>query len=115
MNDDDTDAVAVQLPQLHVPTKTSENVDFGPAVVSYIQQAFGEEGNKYLGEIGQLNQLRQDSQNTGKDLASRDVLYKYYGQLELLDLRFPIDEKHVKIVFPWYVPSSIPDIISLLF
>lgn len=25
-----------------------------------------------------------------------------YGQLELLDLRFPIDEQHVKIQFNWY-------------
>ena len=30
------------------------------------------------------------------------MLYRYYGQLELLDLRFPIDENHVRISFVWY-------------
>ncbi|KAF8460414.1 BRO1-like domain-containing protein [Kalaharituber pfeilii] len=39
----------------------------------------------------------------GKDSASgRDLLFRYYGQLELLDLRFPIDENHIKISFKWY-------------
>jgi programmed cell death 6-interacting protein len=38
-----------------------------------------------------------------KDSASgRDLLYRYYGQLEFLDLRFPVDENHVKILFQWY-------------
>ncbi|KAK8106172.1 Vacuolar protein-sorting protein BRO1 [Apiospora kogelbergensis] len=39
----------------------------------------------------------------GKDsTAGRDLLYRYYGQLELLDLRFPVDEQHIKISFTWY-------------
>lgn len=38
----------------------------------------------------------------GKDTTGRDLLYRYYGQLELLDLRFPIDENHVRISFTWY-------------
>jgi len=40
----------------------------------------------------------------GADSASgRDLLYRYYGQLELLDLRFPVDENHIKISFTWLV------------
>ena len=39
----------------------------------------------------------------GKDSAAgRDLLYRYYGQLELLDLRFPVDENHIKISFTWF-------------
>jgi hypothetical protein len=38
----------------------------------------------------------------GRDTTGRDLLYRYYGQLELLDLRFPIDENHVRISFTWY-------------
>jgi len=34
--------------------------------------------------------------------AGRDLLYRYYGQLELLDLRFPVDENHIKISFTWF-------------
>lgn len=29
-------------------------------------------------------------------------MYAYYGQLELLDLRFPIEESSIKILFNWY-------------
>jgi hypothetical protein len=37
-----------------------------------------------------------------------DLLYRYYGQLELLDLRFPVDENHIKVSFTWYVrPGTI--------
>lgn len=56
-----------------------------------------------------LNRLRQDMRGAGKDSAAgRDLLYRYYGQLELLDLRFPVDENHIKISFTWCVliPSS---------
>jgi hypothetical protein len=30
-------------------------------------------------------------------LSGRDLLYKYFGQLELLELRFP----EVRVPFPW--------------
>ncbi|KAI5801018.1 BRO1-like domain-containing protein [Pyronema domesticum] len=39
----------------------------------------------------------------GKDSAAgRDLLYRYYGQLELLDLRFPVEERGVRVSFTWY-------------
>ncbi|PWW73464.1 BRO1-domain-containing protein [Tuber magnatum] len=39
----------------------------------------------------------------GKDSTSgRDLLYRYYGQLELLDLRFPVEERGVRVGFTWY-------------
>lgn len=38
----------------------------------------------------------------GKDESGRDLLYRYYGQLELLELRIPIDEEHARISFTWY-------------
>jgi len=31
--------------------------------------------------------------------SARDLLYKYFGQLELLELRFA----EIKVSFPWYV------------
>jgi hypothetical protein len=49
-----------------------------------------------------LQRLRQDTRGAGKDTTGRDLLYRYYGQLELLDLRFPIDENNVRISFVWY-------------
>ncbi|KAI9019756.1 BRO1-like domain-containing protein [Hyaloraphidium curvatum] len=94
--------MASQSPMLHVPTKRTDDTDFTFAFRSYIQQVYQEDPDKYVQEIASLNRLRQDIRGAGKDLTGRDILYRYYGQLELLDLRFPIDEKHVKVVFSWY-------------
>jgi len=55
-----------------------------------------------LQECVTLQRLRQDTRGAGKDTTGRDLQYRYYGQLELLDLRFPIDESHVRISFVWY-------------
>ena len=37
----------------------------------------------------------------GPDETGRELLFRYYGQIELLDLRFPVDENHIKISFTW--------------
>lgn len=29
----------------------------------------------------------------GKDMNGRDLLFRYFGQLELLDLRFPVNDQ----------------------
>ncbi|ORY48912.1 BRO1-domain-containing protein [Rhizoclosmatium globosum] len=88
-------------PLLYPPPKKTEEVDFGPSFRAYIASAYGDEPEKYAAEIGLLNRLRDDTRGAGKDITGRDILYRYYGQLELLDLRFPIDEKHVKVLFTW--------------
>lgn len=69
---------------------------------AYIRSHYEQEPDKFSKEINALHRLRQDMRGAGKDLTGRDILYRYYGQLELLDLRFPIDEAHVKILFNWY-------------
>lgn len=71
---------------------------------SYIRATYGDDPERYSEECATLNRLRQDMRGAGKDSAAgRDLLYRYYGQLELLDLRFPVDENHIKISFTWYV------------
>ncbi|TPX40515.1 hypothetical protein SeMB42_g05962 [Synchytrium endobioticum] len=93
---------SLSSPLLHIPTKRTDEVDYGPAFRAYIHSAYQEDPDKYLPEINHLNRLRQDTRGAGKDLTGRDILYRYYGQLELLDLRFPVDEKNIKILFIWY-------------
>ncbi|KXS21134.1 BRO1-domain-containing protein [Gonapodya prolifera JEL478] len=94
--------MASQSPMLHIPLKKTEEVDFGPSFRTYIATTYQEDPEKYALEIETLNKLRQDIRGVGKDMTGRDILYRYYGQLELLDLRFPIEEKSVKVVFNWY-------------
>lgn len=98
-----TMAASLQSPLLHVPTKRTDEVDFTTPFRSYISSVYQDDPDKYATEIATLHRLRQDSRGAGKDVTGRDILYRYYGQLELLDLRFPVDEKHVKVLFTWYV------------
>jgi len=89
------------VPLLHVPFRTTDETDFSEGLRSYIASHYEQDADKFRGEIGALSRLRQDMRGAGKDMTGRDILYRYYGQLELLDLRFPIDENHVKVEFTW--------------
>ncbi|KAJ1565858.1 bck1-like resistance to osmotic shock [Nowakowskiella sp. JEL0078] len=91
-----------QAPLLFVSAKKTNEVNFAPSFRSYIQSTYQEDPDTYAAEISNLQRLRQDARGAGKDITGRDILYRYYGQLELLDLRFPVDEKNVKILFEWH-------------
>ncbi|CAG8425338.1 unnamed protein product [Penicillium salamii] len=93
----------VQSPMLSCPLKQTNEIDWVQPLKDYIRQTYGEDPERYSQECVTLNRLRQDMRGAGKDSATgRDLLYRYYGQLELLDLRFPVDENHIKISFTWY-------------
>jgi hypothetical protein len=89
---------------ISVPLKQTSEIDWVAPLKSYIRATYGDDPERYSEECATLNRLRQDMRGAGKDSAAgRDLLYRYYGQLELLDLRFPVDENHIKISFTWYV------------
>ncbi|CDM37299.1 hypothetical protein DTO013E5_7574 [Penicillium roqueforti] len=92
-----------QSPMLSCPLKQTNEIDWIQPLKDYIRQSNGEDPERYNQECATLNRLRQDMRGVGKDSAiGRDLLYRYYSQLELLDLRFPIDDNHIKISFTWY-------------
>lgn len=85
------------------PLKQTNEIDWVAPIKGHIRSAYGDDPERYNDECAQLNRLRQDMRGAGKDSAAgRDLLYRYYGQLELLDLRFPVDENHIKISFTWF-------------
>ncbi|KAL8723317.1 MAG: hypothetical protein Q9225_000369 [Loekoesia sp. 1 TL-2023] len=91
-----------QTPMISCPLKQTNEIDWVYPLKAYIRQTYGDDPERYAEECNTLNRLRQDMRGAGKDSAAgRDLLYRYYGQLELLDLRFPIDENHIKISFTW--------------
>ncbi|KAI1336310.1 BRO1-like domain-containing protein [Xylariaceae sp. FL0016] len=92
-----------QTPMLSVPLKATNEIDWITPLKTYIRDTYGDDPERYAEECATLNRLRQDMRGAGKDsTAGRDLLYRYYGQLELLDLRFPVDEQHIKIAFTWF-------------
>ncbi|OAL47999.1 vacuolar protein-sorting protein-like protein bro1 [Pyrenochaeta sp. DS3sAY3a] len=95
--------MTTQIPMISVPLKQTNEIDWVAPLKSYIRATYGDDPERYSEECGTLNRLRQDMRGAGKDSAAgRDLLYRYYGQLELLDLRFPVDENHIKISFTWF-------------
>ncbi|MCJ1380144.1 bck1-like resistance to osmotic shock [Xylographa soralifera] len=93
----------VQTPMISCPLKQTSEVDWIQPLKGHIRSVYGEDPERYNEECATLNRLRQDMRGAGKDSAAgRDLLYRYYGQLELLDLRFPVDENHIKISFTWF-------------
>lgn len=94
----------LQPPMISSPLKQTNEIDWVTPLKNYIRQTYGDDPERYAEECNTLNRLRQDMRGAGKDsTAGRDLLYRYYGQLELLDLRFPVDENHIKISFTWCV------------
>ncbi|KAI7204670.1 BRO1-domain-containing protein [Hortaea werneckii] len=96
-------AAAMQIPMLSTPLKQTNEIDWITPLRHHIRTAYADDPDRYTEECATLNRLRQDMRGAGKDSAAgRDLLYRYYGQLELLDLRFPVDENHIKISFTWF-------------
>lgn len=107
--------MSVQSPLIAVPRKTTTDVDWATPIRHVIAASYGEDPNNYAEECAVLQRCRQDavrgagSDQTGKaisifpdslsanDKPARDLLYKYFGQLELLELRFA----EIKVSFPW--------------
>ncbi|GAA95080.1 uncharacterized protein L969DRAFT_568587 [Mixia osmundae IAM 14324] len=88
-----------ESPLISVPRKTTVDVDWTPQIYHTISTVYGETPSSYADECNALNRCRQDAVrgSAGSDITGRDLLYKYFGQLELLELRFP----DVRVGFPW--------------
>ncbi|AAW44609.1 hypothetical protein CNG02100 [Cryptococcus deneoformans JEC21] len=90
--------MSVQSPLIAVPRKTTTDVDWATPIRHVIAASYGEDPNSYAEECAVLQRCRQDAvRGAGNDQTARDLLYKYFGQLELLELRFA----EIKVSFPW--------------
>ncbi|KAH8997954.1 BRO1-domain-containing protein [Lactarius akahatsu] len=90
--------MASQSPMISVPKKGTDEVDWTSPIRSAISQSYGEDPDNYATECVSLQRCRQDAvKGAGSDITARDLLYKYFGQLELLELRFP----EIRVNFPW--------------
>ncbi|KZV96000.1 BRO1-domain-containing protein [Exidia glandulosa HHB12029] len=87
-----------QSPTISIPRKTTEEVDWTGPIRNLIAQSYGESPDNYAAECAALQRCRQDAvRGAGSDTTGRDLLYKYFGQLELLELRFA----ELRVAFPW--------------
>ncbi|KAK0557259.1 bck1-like resistance to osmotic shock [Tilletia horrida] len=89
-----------QCPLIAVPIKVTEQVDLAGPVKTIITNSYGEDPSKHADHLNTLNRARQDAVKeggAGNIATQRDLLYKYFHVLELLELRFP----ELRIPFPW--------------
>lgn len=93
--------MAAQSPFIRVSQKQTDEADWENPIRKWIAVNYMQDPELYRDECYQLQRLRQDVRGAGRDITGRDLLYRYYGQLELLDQRFPVDEYHVKVMFNW--------------
>ncbi|KAG2040773.1 BRO1-like domain-containing protein [Suillus americanus] len=90
--------MAYQSPMIAIPKKTTGDVDWTAPICNLIAKSFGENPDNYAQECQALQRCRQDAvKGAGSDMTGRDLLYKYFGQLEILEMRFP----EIRVNFPW--------------
>ncbi|KAF8624736.1 hypothetical protein AX17_007067 [Amanita inopinata Kibby_2008] len=91
--------MAHQSPMIAIPKKSTDEVDWTTSIRTLVSQSYGENPDNYASECTSLQRCRQDAvRGAGSDTTARDLLYKYFGQLELLELRF----SEIRVNFPWH-------------
>jgi len=88
-------------PMISLPLKKTEEVNFAGPLKDHILQTYQTDPETFSNEIKTLHRYRQDVRGVGRDSNGRDLLYRYYSQLEFLDLRFPIHDQGIRILFTW--------------
>lgn len=88
---------------LQIPTKKSDDVKWYKALNAYLLSIYGSTLD-FEADLTAFNKLRLDLRGAHADKTGLSLYFKYYSQLELLDLRVPVDQvnRHRKISFTWY-------------
>lgn len=88
---------------LQIPSKKTAEINWVKPLNQYLLSIYGSTSD-YQQDLDGLNKLRQDITGVHADPTGIRLYFKYYSQLELLDLRinFATANKHKKINFTWY-------------
>lgn len=88
-----------QTPLLWIPLKQTEDVDVATPVRSLISSSYGEDPKRYSSALAALARARTDALrgSPGSDRTARDLLYKWFHILEMLEVRFP----ELRVPFTW--------------
>lgn len=92
-------ATTHQSPLLWIPLKQTDEVDVATPVRSLISSSYGEDPKKYSSALASLARARTDAVRgaPGSDRTARDLLYKWFHILEMLEVRFP----EIRVPFTW--------------
>ncbi|PAA76295.1 hypothetical protein BOX15_Mlig027726g1 [Macrostomum lignano] len=83
---------APRIPMYSFQIKTSSLPIEIDVLKSYLESEYGESASAYDSEFKALLDLRKSALESPQDLGGLSLLKKYYGQLQLLKSRFPMEE-----------------------
>lgn len=82
--------------------KTTESTDWTRAIHRYIASSYGPDyAEQFREEISSFQRLRQDIRGAGRDATGRDILFRYFAQLDSLERRVNSAESGMKPDFTW--------------
>lgn len=95
---------------LVIPVKKTDDVNWLKPLNNYLLSIYGNTSEFQL-DLASFHKLRQDIRGANADITGLRLYFRYFSQLELLDLRVPFASlnKHKKISFTWYdafLPSA---------
>ena len=88
---------------LQIPLKKTEDVNWTKTLNNYLVSVYGS-SSECQQDLTNFNKLRLDLRGCHADSTGIRLYFKYYSQLELLDLRVPFEtaNRHKKLEFKWY-------------
>ena len=91
---------------MELELKRTSNISFRTPLSKYIAKNYDKKSkqdtvSKYEENFRRLDQWRQECVGCEISQSATEKYVKYYGQLELLQNTFVIDENNIKISFPW--------------
>ncbi|KAI9257288.1 BRO1-like domain-containing protein [Phascolomyces articulosus] len=91
----------VEMPTLlSIPLRQTEEMEWTPALLRYIQTSYAEDATKYQADALTLDKLRQACfENQTPELATLERFFAYYSQVVFVCSRFPFD---IGLEFAWH-------------
>ncbi|KAL4403018.1 protein transport to vacuole protein [Malassezia pachydermatis] len=89
----------MQSPLLVLPVKDTRDVDLTKPLSALIRTSYEQNPATYAEELARIQQAREDAvSDKNSDTNSRDMLFRYFHMVEMLELRFP----DMKATFVWF-------------
>ncbi|XP_012941676.1 rhophilin-2 [Aplysia californica] len=89
-------------PMIPLGLKETTAIDFTTAFKDEILEHYSEDGEKYLGEMKELQDLREAVRTPSRNQAGVELLMEYFNQLSYVERRFFSSRRQLAVFFHWY-------------
>lgn len=82
------------------PLRETKPVEWASPIRHYLARIYGNTTD-FSADAEALHTMRQDALGAARNPGGRDLLYRYFVQLDCLGLRIPINDTGCKVLFTW--------------